>query len=137
MTASDATLAERAAAPSRSVEGDGPPDAQMRAGPLTIRHLGREPCVHPDAYVAPTAVLSGQVSIGPGSCVLHGAVLAAEGGPVQVGAGNRPPADALQGLREWRQQSASGGGLARAGPDAAMLLGNTRTYAVVPVWRPL
>ena len=32
-------------------------------------------------------MLSGQVSIGPGSCVLHGAVLAAEGGPVQVGAG--------------------------------------------------
>ena len=53
MTASDATLAERAAAPSRSVEGDGPPDAQMRAGPLTIRHLGREPCVHPDAYYTP------------------------------------------------------------------------------------
>jgi hypothetical protein len=37
--------------------------------------------------VAPTAVLSGQVSVGPGSCVLHGAVLAAEGGPVQVGVG--------------------------------------------------
>ena len=44
------------------------------------------PSVHPDAYVAPTAVLSGQVSVGAGSCVLHGAVLTADGGPVEVGA---------------------------------------------------
>ena len=44
------------------------------------------PSVHPDAYVAPTAVLSGQVSVGAGSCVLHGAVLTADGGPVDVGA---------------------------------------------------
>jgi carbonic anhydrase/acetyltransferase-like protein (isoleucine patch superfamily) len=32
-------------------------------------------------------VISGQVSIGAGSCIMHGAVLAAEGGPVQIGAG--------------------------------------------------
>src|SRR6266568_8442389 len=44
------------------------------------------PSVHPDAYVAPTAVLSGQVSVGRGSCVLHGAVLTADGGPVVIGA---------------------------------------------------
>ena len=54
---------------------------------MMIRHLGMAPSVHPDAYVAPTAVLSGQVSVGAGSCIMHGAVLAAEGGPVQVGAG--------------------------------------------------
>ncbi len=44
------------------------------------------PSVHPGAYVAPTAVLSGQVHIGRGSCVLHGAVLTADGGPVEIGA---------------------------------------------------
>jgi carbonic anhydrase/acetyltransferase-like protein (isoleucine patch superfamily) len=44
------------------------------------------PTVHPEAYVAPTAVLSGDVRVGPGSCIMHGAVLAAEGGPVQIGA---------------------------------------------------
>jgi len=44
------------------------------------------PAVDPEAYVAPTAVLSGQVRVGPGSCVLHGAVLTADGGPVDVGA---------------------------------------------------
>jgi carbonic anhydrase/acetyltransferase-like protein (isoleucine patch superfamily) len=67
--------------------GDGAPSAALRGEPVRIRHLGGAPWVHPDAYVAPTAVLSGQVSVGAGSCVLHGAVLAAEGGPVQVGAG--------------------------------------------------
>ena len=54
---------------------------------MRIRHLGMTPLVHPEAYVAPTAVLSGQVSVGAGSCVMHGAVLAAEGGPVRIGAG--------------------------------------------------
>jgi hypothetical protein len=36
--------------------------------------------------VAPTAVLSGDVRVGPGSCVLHGAVLNADGGAVRIGA---------------------------------------------------
>ena len=53
---------------------------------MEIRYSDRTPSVDPDAYVAPTAVLSGQVRVGPGSCVLHGAVLAGDGGPVEVGA---------------------------------------------------
>jgi carbonic anhydrase/acetyltransferase-like protein (isoleucine patch superfamily) len=53
---------------------------------MEIRHRDMTPSVHPDAYVAPTAVLSGQVSVDAGSCVLHGAVLTADGGPVDVGA---------------------------------------------------
>ena len=87
MNPTDAAVAERATAPSASMAKVSPPSAQVRSGHIEIRHRGFAPSVHPDAYVAPTAVLSGQVSIGPGSCVLHGAVLAAEGGPVQVGAG--------------------------------------------------
>lgn len=31
-------------------------------------------------------MLSGQVRIGPGSCILHGAVLTADGAPVEIGA---------------------------------------------------
>jgi carbonic anhydrase/acetyltransferase-like protein (isoleucine patch superfamily) len=53
---------------------------------MRIRHLGQEPSIHPDAYVAPSAVLSGQVSVGGGNCIMHGAVLTAGGGPVQIGA---------------------------------------------------
>lgn len=52
---------------------------------MEIRHRESTPSVDPDAYVAPTAVLSGQVRVGPGSCVLHGAVLSADGGPVDIG----------------------------------------------------
>jgi carbonic anhydrase/acetyltransferase-like protein (isoleucine patch superfamily) len=52
---------------------------------MRIRHLGKAPSVHPEAYVAPTAVLSGEVIVGAGSCIMHGAVLSAEGGPVEIG----------------------------------------------------
>lgn len=58
----------------------------VHSGPMEIRHSGSSPSVDPDAYVAPTAVLSGQVRVGPGSCVLHGAVVSADGGPVEIGA---------------------------------------------------
>jgi carbonic anhydrase/acetyltransferase-like protein (isoleucine patch superfamily) len=53
---------------------------------MEIRHGDGTPSVAPDAYIAPTAVLSGRVRVGPGSCVLHGAVLTDDGGPVDVGA---------------------------------------------------
>jgi carbonic anhydrase/acetyltransferase-like protein (isoleucine patch superfamily) len=53
---------------------------------MKIRHLGKAPSIHPEAYVAPSAVLSGEVTVGAGSCIMHGAVLSAEGGPVEIGA---------------------------------------------------
>ena len=53
---------------------------------MQIRHRDTAPSVDPAAYIAQTAVLSGDVRVGPGSCVLHGAVLTADGGPVRVGA---------------------------------------------------
>jgi carbonic anhydrase/acetyltransferase-like protein (isoleucine patch superfamily) len=53
---------------------------------MKIRHEQNVPRVDPDAWVAPTAVLSGDVRVGPGSCVLHGAVLNADGGAVRIGA---------------------------------------------------
>lgn len=53
---------------------------------MDVRHRDSGPSVDPSAYVAPTAVLSGDVRIGPDSRVLHGAVLTADGGPIRVGA---------------------------------------------------
>jgi carbonic anhydrase/acetyltransferase-like protein (isoleucine patch superfamily) len=79
MNATNAAVAELAAG--------SPPGARVHSGHMRIRHLGQEPSIHPEAYVAPSAILSGQVSVGAGSCIMHGAVLAAEGGPVQIGAG--------------------------------------------------
>lgn len=55
-------------------------------GAVFIEHDHGHPRVDESAYVAPTAVLSGDVTVGPHSRVLFGAVLTAEGGPVDVGA---------------------------------------------------
>ncbi|MEW2175018.1 gamma carbonic anhydrase family protein [Streptomyces sp. NPDC005406] len=55
---------------------------------MLIEHEGISPTVHPSAYIAPTATLCGDVRVGPGCRVLFGAVLTAEGGPVELGAGS-------------------------------------------------
>ena len=52
---------------------------------MLLEHEGRRPQVDTSAYVAPTAVLSGDVRVGPDCRILFGAVLTDEGGPVQVG----------------------------------------------------
>lgn len=52
---------------------------------MLLEHLGRRPRIHATAYVAPTATICGDVAIGPDSRVLFGAVLVAEGGPIEIG----------------------------------------------------
>ncbi|MBE1580302.1 gamma carbonic anhydrase family protein [Amycolatopsis roodepoortensis] len=52
---------------------------------MRIRHRDREPRVHADAYVAPTATLIGDVEVAAHARVLSGAVLDAEGSRVTVG----------------------------------------------------
>ncbi|MEV4335397.1 gamma carbonic anhydrase family protein [Streptomyces sp. NPDC049597] len=54
---------------------------------MLIEHEGVAPTVHASAYVAPTATLCGDVRVGAGCRVLFGAVLTAEGGPVELGEG--------------------------------------------------
>ena len=51
----------------------------------SFEHRGRRPVVDDSAYVAPTAVLCGDVHVGPQARVLFGAVLTAENGAVSVG----------------------------------------------------
>lgn len=53
---------------------------------MLVQHRGNVPVVDPTAYVAPTAVLCGDVRVGPQARVLFGAVLTAEDGRVEVGA---------------------------------------------------
>ena len=50
---------------------------------------GKRPSVHPDAYIAPTAVLIGDVDIGAGASVWFGAVLRADEAQIKVGAGRK------------------------------------------------
>ncbi|MCW2678253.1 MAG: hypothetical protein JWR70_3293 [Modestobacter sp.] len=55
-------------------------------GAVFITHRNARPKVDESAYVAPTAVLCGDVTIGEHSRILFGAVITAEGGPVTIGA---------------------------------------------------
>ncbi len=52
---------------------------------MQFEHLGARPRIDATAVIAPTAVISGDVTIGPGCQVLHGAVITAEGGPITLG----------------------------------------------------
>ena len=49
---------------------------------------GKRPNVHPDAYIAPTAVLIGDVDVGAGASVWFGAVLRADEAQIKIGEGS-------------------------------------------------
>ncbi len=51
-----------------------------------IEYKGKRPKVHPSAFLAPTAVLIGDVEIGPESSIWFGAVLRGDNGPIRIGA---------------------------------------------------
>lgn len=52
---------------------------------MLIEHEGRRPVIADSAYIAPTAVVCGDVRIGPDCRVLFGAVITAEAGTVELG----------------------------------------------------
>jgi carbonic anhydrase/acetyltransferase-like protein (isoleucine patch superfamily) len=52
---------------------------------MLVRHRDLEPTIHPTAYVAPSAVIVGNVRVEAGARVLHGAVVTAEDGEVVIG----------------------------------------------------
>lgn len=53
---------------------------------MRITHLGKTPQVAPGAYVAPNAVLCGDVVVGPDCRILFGAQVIAEGRSITLGA---------------------------------------------------
>lgn len=52
---------------------------------MLVEHRGRTPRIHPEATVAPGAIVSGDVVVAAGARILHGAVLTAEDGEVRIG----------------------------------------------------
>ena len=52
--------------------------------PMLISHLGKSPQIDPSAYVAPNAVICGDVKIGAGCRILFGAQVIAEGGSIEI-----------------------------------------------------
>jgi carbonic anhydrase/acetyltransferase-like protein (isoleucine patch superfamily) len=63
----------------------GVPNAVQEEMPVLLEHRGRRPRIHESAYVAPNAVVCGDVTVGENCRVLFGAVLTAEGGPILLG----------------------------------------------------
>jgi carbonic anhydrase/acetyltransferase-like protein (isoleucine patch superfamily) len=54
---------------------------------LEFELAGKRPKVHPDAYIAPTAVLIGDVEVAANASVWFGAVLRGDEAPIKVGEG--------------------------------------------------
>jgi carbonic anhydrase/acetyltransferase-like protein (isoleucine patch superfamily) len=52
---------------------------------MLVEHRGGRPSVHASAWIAPTAVLCGDVRVGADARVLWGAVVSAEDGSVELG----------------------------------------------------
>ena len=52
---------------------------------MLIKHAGNVPRVDPTAYVAPNAVVCGDVTIGPGCRIMYGAQVIAESGSISIG----------------------------------------------------
>ena len=69
-----------------SVEYEDHPAPVVGRGAVFVEHRSSSPKVSQSAYIAPTAVLCGDVTIGPHTRVLFGAVITAEGGSVVIGA---------------------------------------------------
>jgi carbonic anhydrase/acetyltransferase-like protein (isoleucine patch superfamily) len=54
---------------------------------LEFELAGKRPTVHPDAYIAPTAVLIGDVEVGANASIWFGAVLRGDEAAIKVGEG--------------------------------------------------
>lgn len=52
---------------------------------MRYEHQGKRPQIDPSVWLAPTAVLVGDVRIGPGTAISHGAILNAEDGMIEIG----------------------------------------------------
>jgi len=53
---------------------------------MFVEYRGKSPKVADSAFVAPTAVLIGDVEVGPESSIWFGAVIRADNGPIRIGA---------------------------------------------------
>ena len=53
---------------------------------MLVRNRGAEPVIDPSAFVAPTAVLVGRVSVGPEARIMYGSVLDSEASKGEFGA---------------------------------------------------
>lgn len=53
---------------------------------MFIEYRGKTPTVHPTAFIAPTAVLIGDVEVGESASIWFGVVIRGDNGPIRIGA---------------------------------------------------
>ena len=83
---------------------------------MLLSHNGKNPKVHPSAYVAPTATICGDVSIGPNCRIMHGASIIAEGGKITIAEQNIIFENAV--IRSNTDHSTAIGNYCLIGPNA-------------------
>ena len=83
---------------------------------MLIKHQGKPPKIHGSAYVAPGAIACGDVTVGEGARILHGAVVTAEGGKISIGRYCVVMQNAV--IRSTARHSASMGDHCLIGPNA-------------------
>jgi carbonic anhydrase/acetyltransferase-like protein (isoleucine patch superfamily) len=67
---------------------------------MFIEYNGKMPKVHPSAFVAPTAVLIGDVEVGARASIWFGTVIRADNGPIRIGAGTNVQDNAVLHVSE-------------------------------------
>lgn len=86
---------------------------------MLIAHEGKSPRVHPSAYIAPSATVCGDVTLGPNCRVMHGAAIVAEGGKIDFGQHCIVFENAV--VRSNRRHSAAIGDFCLIGPNAHLV----------------
>ncbi len=83
---------------------------------MRITHSGKAPRIDSTAYVAPNAVVCGDVTVGPGCRILFGAQVIAEGGSIAIGRESIVMENAV--LRSTTRHSLTVGNNCLIGPNA-------------------
>ena len=85
---------------------------------MLIEHRGKQPSIHKSAFVAPTAVVCGDVTIGPRTYVGFGAIVVSHGCPVVIGTQSIIRENAV--VRATAKQPVQIGDYVLVGPNAAL-----------------
>lgn len=86
---------------------------------MIVSHAGFRPRVDPSAWVAPTAVVCGDVTVGPDARISYGATVIAEGGSIEIGATTIVMENAV--VRSTARHSTSIGEHCLIGPNAHLV----------------
>src|SRR5262249_16113924 len=85
---------------------------------MLFEHRDKRPKIHETAFIAPTAVVCGDVTVGPNSYVTFGAILIAQGNPIVIGTQSIVGENAV--IRATAKHPVRIGNYVLVGPNAAL-----------------